>query len=132
MTINQQSPEQEARRARAQRSEPRARLRAKALRRGLAVALAEAETERADEAARERACWGVPPSPRLWRTSPKLLAEACRGAKPLGVILWPAELGDTPEEFVEVDGLRQIGIRVDLFESLATSRGDDDHGNIRK
>ena len=37
-----------------------------ALRRGLAVAVAEAETERADEAARERACRGV------------------RGAKPLG------------------------------------------------
>src|SRR5262245_9107560 len=41
----------------------------KALRRGLAVALAEAETEGAGEAARERACKGV------------------RGAKPLGVIM---------------------------------------------
>src|SRR5262249_14328965 len=53
-------------RERAQRASHAPAFAPKALRRGLAVASAEAETERAGEAARERACRGV------------------RGAKPLG------------------------------------------------
>ena len=78
----------------------------KALRRGLAVAFAEAETERAGEAARERACGGV------------------RGAKPLGQDKEMRFLVARTSWFDEKAGHEAIQDRVSKLDTFTSALAD--------